>query len=65
MKGHQIHNLRELKQAANERRSVVVPKVKVWKPWPAAVMINQQGWVLLDMFNKGMFIYEKEGGSQA
>ena len=62
MKGQQIHNLRQLRQAAEERRSVIVPKLhRAKKPKPAAFIINQSGTVLLMLFRFGMFIYEKDG----
>jgi hypothetical protein len=62
MKGKRINNLQELRQACEESRSVVVDRFYGWeKPKPAVFTLNQQGAVLLRMFNNGMFIYEKDG----
>ena len=60
MTGKRILSLEDLQAAMLFRKSVIVPKSNAWKrPKPAAVVINQQGWLLLRLFRDGMFIYEK------
>lgn len=61
MLGQRVFNLRQLRQAVQEKRGVIVPTSHAWrKPKPAAVLINQSGTVLLQLFYLGMFIYEKD-----
>lgn len=56
-----VHSLRELHSLALGRRSVVVPSSRGFgKPRPAAFMINLPGMILLDLFQKGMYLYKKE-----
>jgi len=57
--GRQIKSLNDLKVAAQSKRSVIVPN---WwgKPRPAAFILCFQGGVLCNLFNEGMFLYEKE-----
>jgi len=59
MKGEQIANLNDLFLLARSRRSVVCKRFASGKPMPAAVMMNQQGHVLLRAFYDGMWLYEK------
>lgn len=55
-----IRTLQALKNAADARKAVVIPKYWGWsKPRPAAFMFNLQGPVLLRLFESGMFIYER------
>jgi len=56
-KGRRISTLQELKCAANERRAVVTGRLRL----PAAVIINWNGQCLLTCFERGMWLYEKEG----
>ena len=59
--GAQILTLQGLAWAVKNRKAVVVPKSWVFgKPRPAAVIINLQGKLLLDLFEKGMYIYKKK-----
>lgn len=59
--GIKICSLRELIQAAHDKKSVVVPDAHCWeKPIPAAFMINQPGATLHNLFHIGMYVYVKE-----
>lgn len=59
--GRPITTLEGLEWARKNRKAVIVPDSWAWrKPLPAAALINQQGHILLDLFNLGMFIYKKE-----
>lgn len=59
--GDCIFTLLDLFQAVKEKKAVVVPALWLWrKPHPAAFVINLSGIIILDMINKGMFIYKKE-----
>ncbi len=58
--GTRIYNLESLMSAVRLKRAVFVPKSVSWsKPRPAAFVINLQGFVLLQMFIAGLYIYEK------
>jgi len=53
-----IATLEDLAKAVENKRSVVVPMSRSWsKPRPAAVLIQQQGSSLLQLFEMGMFLY--------
>ena len=55
-----IYTLWQLDMAVKSKKAVFVPEGFVWsKPKPAAVMINLPGAVLLRLFDKGMYIYNK------
>lgn len=56
--GTRIRGLRQLQNAVEGRRAVVVPDSYSWsKPRPAAVLMNQSGHSLYWMFCVGMYIY--------
>lgn len=52
-----IETLHELGYAAENRMAVMVPGTVWEKPKPAAVLMQQQGTMILSLINKGMFIY--------
>lgn len=55
-----ITTLKQLLDAALDRRSIVCPKTTCWRgPIPAAFVINQQGRVLFNLMQSGMYLYEK------
>lgn len=57
----QVYILDELKDAADLRRSVIVPKSFAFnRPRPAAFIINLPGAILYQLFCLGMYVYEKE-----
>ena len=57
----EVHDLYDLDLLAQEHRSVYCPTLHCWKkPRPAAFVINLQGKVLLQLFQAGMYVYEKE-----
>lgn len=57
--GKKITNLRQLKKLVVEKKAVVCPKVQAWRNRiPAAFMIQQQGAILVQLFDTGMFVYE-------
>jgi len=61
MIGSRIVDLDDLFALAQSHRSVVVPKLSVWKkPRPAAFMMNLTGQVLLELITAGMYEYKKE-----
>jgi len=55
-----IETLEDLRDAAWDKKAVIIPKGNCWsrRHFPAAFMIQQNGWLLLKLFNIGMFIYE-------
>ena len=54
----QISTIAQLKEASDNKKSVVVPQSRAWcKPKPAAVMLHQQGASLFRLFELGMYIY--------
>jgi hypothetical protein len=56
----EIKNLVDLEKAIKERRAVYCPESGfLANPKPAAVTINLQGAILLSLFKRGMYIYEK------
>ena len=59
MDWNKISTLLQLKEAADRKKSVIVPKSHPWsKPRPAAVLLFQQGASLLRLFEMGMYIYK-------
>jgi len=59
MKGATINNLSDLHAAALSRRAIICNRFGAGRPIPAAVMMNQQGRVLLKVFKSGAYVYEK------
>ncbi len=61
-RGKPIRTLYALELAAHDKRSVTLfCGLIMSKPClPAAVAINWSGAMLLEYFNRGMYIYEKE-----
>ena len=60
MKGKKIEDLNALVEAANDKRSVVVPKTHAWeRPKPAKVVLQLQGELLHRLFQWGMYLYDK------
>lgn len=56
-----IKTVEELEAAAKSKRSVIVPSSQCWyKPCPAAFVINLQGHILVQLFRKGMYLYNKK-----
>ena len=56
-----VKTLEQLDALAKERRSVVVPDCYCWfRPRPAAFVINLSGSVLVRLFSRGMYVYEKK-----
>lgn len=59
--GKAVKTLRELKQLAVKRRSVVCPKLHAWSQRkPAAFIMNLQGEVILRLLNSGLYVYRKK-----
>lgn len=59
--GNRIYSLMDLSEAVKNKQAVVIPELWLWrKPRPAAFVINLSGAIILNMINKGMFIYKKE-----
>lgn len=57
-----IRNLKQLNQAAWDKKAVVVPdSCNFSGRRPAAFMLNLQGGILYGLFSKGMYIYKKRG----
>ncbi len=55
----QIKTLRQLKAAANARKSVHVPSIGGWhRPVPAAYAMNYTGDILFRLFVAGMYLYK-------
>jgi len=53
-----ITSLAKLDLACHQRRSVFVPKSRVWgKPRPAAFIISLQARMVLRMLREGLYIY--------
>jgi len=51
----------DIRKASLERKALICPSSNAFKgPTPAAVIINQQGLVLLRLLQHGLFIYEKK-----
>jgi len=60
MQGKKILNLTSLRITYLNKKAVVVPDHPSWtRPKPASVVIGLPGIMLLDLFNKGMYEYEK------
>ena len=58
--GFRILTLYQLNRAIKYKESVIVPKSPIWsKPKPASFMIHLQGQTLVELFDLGMYIYEK------
>lgn len=56
-----ILSLRQLKNAAQQRRAVVVPDMHCFsKPLPAGFVIFLQGDLLLRLLDAGMYLVEKK-----
>ena len=56
----QIHTLRELLRAAQNRRSVLTPSYNGFrKPCPAAFVMQLSGELIFKMLSAGMYLYEK------
>ena len=61
MADKQIKTLKALYNVASNKKAVVVPKDdRFKKPIAAAFLIGMPGRVILNLFNKGMFIYKKK-----
>jgi len=58
----QLFTLEDIDKAMRDRRAVVCPKshAAFKGPTPAAVIINQQGGVILRLLRLGLFIYKKK-----
>lgn len=61
LKGERIHELEQLERARQEKKSVITS----WhafshRPHPAAFIINMSGYQLLQIFQRGCWIYRKE-----
>ncbi len=57
----QVTSLRRLQELAIAKKSVVCPDSYCDRfTRPAAFVINMQGMRILMLFNKGMYVYEKE-----
>jgi len=55
-----ICSFEQLKSLVNEHKAVIVPKSTCWnKPISASFVLHQQGKIILDLFNIGMYVYEK------
>jgi hypothetical protein len=60
-RSNRISTLLQLKEAADQRKAVVVPKSHPWsKPKPAIVLLHQPGITLLRLFDLGMYVYQKK-----
>lgn len=60
MTTERVETLERLRQLIDEKRAVVVPSsYSFGKPRPAAFMLNMAGSVLLGLFRRGMYVYEK------
>ena len=65
MRGEQVTSLKRLCELANEKRSVSVNDdgKLAWlsfKHKPASFVMSMQGRLIQQMFDRGMFVYEKE-----
>lgn len=58
MKGPRINTVEDLAHVAKQRRSVV-RGCDPHSPMPAAVMLNMQGRVILQVIKGGLFVYER------
>ena len=57
-KRKRIRTLKQLQDAAQNKRAVICPWSRVWKkPRPAAFVINLSGHLLCAMFERGMYLY--------
>ena len=59
-KGRQILTLLELHEAVCAKRAVTCPDTVWAKRTPAAFMMQLSGEVLLRLFGRGLYIYEKD-----
>lgn len=55
-----ITTLEELRAAANLKIAVICPNSDAWKrPNPAAFVLRLQGSVIVDLFERGLYVFEK------
>lgn len=56
---YQVETLQDLNRLIVEKKSVYCPFYHAFKkPRPAAWMINLAGYLLLQLFQSGMFVYQ-------
>lgn len=59
--GKRLTDLYELDSYAKQRRSVICPTSPCFnKPIPVAVILSMQARVVLRLFHRGMYLYEKK-----
>ena len=57
----QLYSLNDLCDAVREHKAVVAPNTVLSGPRPAAFVMNWSGFVIWNLIQKGLFIYEKGG----
>lgn len=55
-----ITSLARLCELAEQRRAIVIPKWSNFIRQPAAFIVNMQARMVQNMFDVGMYLYEKE-----
>ena len=60
-----VETLAQLKElAVIQHKAVICPTSVVYnRPIPAAVIINMQGSIILNLFIQGLYVYEKPKGA--
>ena len=58
MKGEIVNTLHHIAQLAESKRSLCTIGGMLNKPKPAAVIINMSGQVILQLIQKGLYVYE-------
>jgi len=56
---YKIKTIEELKEAADNRKAVIIPKSRVWNKYkPASVLLHLPGAIILKLLTLGIYIYE-------
>jgi hypothetical protein len=59
MRLHKINTIKELKEVADNRKSIIIPKSRVWNmPKPASFLIQLPGIILVKLLEQGIYIYQ-------
>lgn len=57
-----ICTLHEIREAANERRSLICPSLHAWnRNTPAGFVLSLQGHLIAQMIDAGLYLYPKGG----